>query len=241
MHYALLFSLFLGCSNPLQIQSDHAVATIDHSAWNILLQKHVDSEGNVDYENFANDSLALNGYLNTLAQNPIANNTDKNEKLAYYINLYNAGTVKLILDNYPLNSIKDIFRPWGKDRITIGEDTYSLGDIEHKILRRMDEPRIHFAINCASYSCPKLLNKAFVADKMEAQLELAAKAFVNDPKRNKISSEKVQISEIFNWFKKDFTKNGSLIDYLNQYSETAIDPKAKIDYLNYNWSLNEAE
>ncbi len=241
MHYALLFSLFLGCSAPLQIQSDLAVARVDHTTWDHLLKKHVDTEGNVDYKNFASDTALLDGYLKALAENPIANDADKNEKLAYYINLYNAGTVKLILDNYPLTSIKNIFRPWGKEWITIGKDTYSLGDIEHKILRRMDEPRIHFAINCASYSCPRLWNRAFTASQLETQLEKAAREFVNDPKRNKILSQKVQVSEIFKWFKKDFTKRGSLVDYLNRYSETDIDKKAKINYLDYDWSLNEAK
>ncbi|NHF60713.1 DUF547 domain-containing protein [Flavobacteriaceae bacterium TP-CH-4] len=241
MHYILLFSLLLSCSGPIVIKGDQTVPTVDHSSWNELLQKHVDTEGNVDYQGFVTDKEALANYLERLAKNPIANNADKNERLAYYINLYNAGTVQLILDNYPLKSIKDIFRPWGKDIIPIGNDSYSLGDIEHKILRKMDEPRIHFAINCASYSCPKLLNKAYTADKMDAQLEQAAIDFINDPKRNTIEADTVVLSEIFNWFKRDFTKNGSLLEYIDHYANTTIDKNAKLSYRNYDWSLNEAK
>ncbi len=239
MPYILLFSLFIGCSGPIVIESDQTVTTVDHAAWDTLLQKHVDAEGNVDYKGFAKDRTALADYLKVLGQFPIADDADKNERLAYYINLYNAGTIQLILENYPLTSIKDISRPWGKNVIPIGDDMYSLGAIEHKILRKMNEPRIHFAINCASYSCPKLLNEAYTANKIDAQLEQTTKNFINDPKRNTIETDKVTLSKIFNWFKKDFTKNGSLLEYVDRYAKTTIDKNAKINYRNYDWSLNE--
>ncbi|WKX77565.1 DUF547 domain-containing protein [Zobellia laminariae] len=163
----------------------------------------------------------------------------KEEALAYYINLYNAATVQLILNNYPTKSIKDIKDPWGKEWVRIGSETFSLGDIEHKILRKMNEPRIHFAINCASFSCPKLLNEAYTSEKIEDQLQQASEDFVNDPTRNIISKEKLQLSNIFKWYKKDFTENGSLIDYIKTYSQKDIDPKADIKYVTYDWSLNE--
>ena len=117
---------------------------------------------------------------------------------------------------------------------------FSFHKIEHKILRKQfGEARIHFAINCASFSCPDLLNGAFVPERLEEQLEARAKAFVNDSTKNIIRAERIQISRIFSWFKGDFTKNGSLIAFLNRYSDTAIDKDAKITYLEYNWSLNE--
>ncbi len=240
MQYILLLVLFLGCSGPIVIKSDQSVTTVDHSAWTVLLQKHVDDQGNVDYQGFAKDQELLAAYLGTLASKPIAENAAQNERLAYYINLYNAGTVQLILDNYPLKSITDIWRPWGKDIVPIGEKNYSLGDIEHKILRKMNEPRIHFAINCASYSCPQLLNEAYTAATMESQLTHAAKSFINDAKRNTLGANKVELSEIFKWFKKDFTQNGSLISYINTYADSPIETKAKVKYRNYDWSLNEA-
>lgn len=214
---------------------------IDHSQWDILLKKHVDDTGNVDYKGFAQDINALQDYLDYLAKNQPTDKAHKPEKLAYYINLYNAATVKLILDNYPTKSIKDIKNPWGKDIVQMGTEKISLGNLEHKILRKMDEPRIHFAINCASYSCPKLLNTAFTATNLEKLLEQTAKDFINDPKRNVLNKEKASLSEIFNWYKKDFTKNGSLIDYLNKYASQKLTSDTKISYLNYNWGLNEME
>ena len=210
-----------------------------HNAWDELLQKYVDDAGNVDYKGFGGGVSKLNAYLDALAQNSPATAWSKDEKLAYYINLYNAATVKLILDNYPTNSIKDIKKPWGKDIVRIGNDLVSLGYIEHKVLRKMDEPRIHFAINCASYSCPKLINSAFTASAMERQLEAATKGFINDPTRNQFNANEAKLSEIFKWYKGDFTDNGTLLEYINGYLSSPLAVATKIKYLPYNWSLNE--
>jgi hypothetical protein len=103
----------------------------------------------------------------------------------------------------------------------------------------MEEPRIHFAINCASYSCPRLLNRAFTASKLEEQLETVTSQFINDPTRNKISKNAVELSKIFKWYKRDFTNKNTLIEYLNTYSDLKILPKADIKYLTYDWRLNE--
>ncbi|MCK0188822.1 DUF547 domain-containing protein [Arenibacter sp. F20364] len=217
------------------------VLPLDHSDWDKLLKKHVTKSGNVDYKGFAQDIPALEQYLDYLAENGPNDQAPKPEKFAYYINLYNAATVKLVLDNYPIKSIKDIRNPWGKDIVQMGDENISLGDLEHKILRKMDEPRIHFAINCASYSCPKLLNTAFTAANLEKLLEQTAIDFINDPKRNVLSKEKTSLSQIFNWYKKDFTENGSLVDYINKYATQKLTANTKISYLNYNWGLNETE
>ena len=214
---------------------------VDHSEWDVLLKKHVDDTGNVDYKGFTKDISALEQYLEYLAGNRPADKASKPEKLAYYINLYNAATVKLILDHYPTKSIKDIKNPWGKEIVQMGGEKISLGDLEHKILRKMGEPRIHFAINCASYSCPKLWNTAFTASNLEKLLEQTAKDFINDPSKNALTKEKAALSEIFNWYKKDFTQNGSLIDYLNKYADVKLTSNTKISYLNYNWDLNDIE
>ena len=222
-------------------KKEKIVTRPNHSKWNALLQKYVNDRGDVNYKSFQNDVSALDTYLAHLAIVSPEKEWSKNEKLAYYINLYNAGTVKLILDNYPTRSIKDLKNPWGKDWIRTGDGLLSLGDIEHKILRKMNEPRIHFAINCASFSCPKLLNKAFTAIEMEKQLKLVTIDFINDETRNTISKEKMNLSNIFKWYKKDFTEKGSLIDYINPYTEVKIDEDTDIDYLKYDWSLNEAK
>ena len=121
----------------------------------------------------------------------------------------------------------------------VGNKTYTLDHIEHQILRKdFSDPKIHVGVNCASGSCPKLGNTAFTEENIESELTRLMKDFVNDTSRNKISKKKVQISSIFDWFKGDFTKKGSVIDFLNTYSETEISPKAKISFLKYDWTLN---
>jgi Protein of unknown function, DUF547 len=213
--------------------------TIDHKQWNDLVQKHLSGKGNVDYKGFKKDAAALQSYLNLLAKNLPEKSWSKNAVLAYWINAYNAYTVKLILDHYPVKSIKKIDSPWDKEFFTLGSKKYSLGEIEHKILRKMNEPRIHFAINCASFSCPNLANEAFTETELEKQLETVARSFVNDKTKNTITPDKIEISSIFDWFSGDFKTKGTLIDYLNKYSSIKINKSAKVKYKEYNWNLNE--
>ena len=213
--------------------------TIDHKQWNDLVQKHVSGKGNVDYKGFKKDAAALQSYLNVLAKNLPEKSWSKNAVLAYWINAYNAYTVKLILDHYPVKSIKKIDSPWDNEFFTLGSKKYSLGEIEHKILRKMNEPRIHFAINCASFSCPNLANEAYTETELEKQLETVARSFVNDKTKNTITPDKIEISSIFDWFSGDFKTKGTLIDYLNKYSSTKINKSAKVKFKEYNWNLNE--
>ncbi|WP_265240717.1 DUF547 domain-containing protein [Muriicola sp. Z0-33] len=222
-------------------EKNKMLQSLNHGAWNNLLKKHVDAKGNVNYQNFKNDIEVLEKYLEYLANNTPERQVDINERLAYYINLYNAATVKLVLDNYPVQSIKDIDSPWGKKRVRVGGKMLSLGHIEHKILRKMNEPRIHFAINCASFSCPKLLNEAFVAQSIPSQLQRVTIDFINDKTRNIITKDRLQLSNIFKWYKKDFTHSSSLAEYINAYTNESIESNAKIQFLKYNWNLNENE
>jgi hypothetical protein len=221
-----------------------------HQIWDQLVKAHVKPNGMVDYKGFIRDKNKLESYLKLLSDNaPDRKTWSKNQQLAYWINAYNAFTVKLIVDNYPTKSIRDlgpklkiplIKDVWHYRFFKIGGVESSLDEIEHSILRKeFDEPRIHFAINCASVSCPPLLNEAFVAEKLEAQLTKVAVAFINDPIRNKITSDHAQISSIFSWFQGDFTKKGTLIDFLNRYSTVKIKSNARISHLDYNWNLNE--
>ena len=212
-----------------------------HFLWNELLQKHVSDNGNVNYKSFKTDHKKLLEYVHVLKlikSNKEFDTISKEEKLAYWINAYNALTIDLIIKNYPVKSIKDIKDPWGQKLWELGDKWYSLEDIEHEILRKMDEPRIHFAIVCASYSCPKLQNTAFTASNLETQLTAATKQFLSDTKRNEIKENSLKISKIFKWFDKDFEQNGSLIDFLNTYTDVTISAKAKISYKDYNWDLN---
>jgi len=211
----------------------------DHSSWDSFLKTHVDTQGHVDYKGIKNSPEQLDAYLHLLSKNQPSSSSSKNEKLAYWINAYNAFTIKLIIDNYPLKSIKDIGSPWDKKFIQLNNTAYNLNHIEHGILRKMEEPRIHFAIVCASVSCPKLLNEAFIASKLETQLSAATKAFLADPSKNNLSKNSIKLSQIFKWFAKDFKQNGRLIDFLNRYSDVQISSKAKKSFKDYNWDLND--
>lgn len=210
-----------------------------HEIWDELVSQHVYPNGTVNYNGFARDREALDRYIDALESTPPADAWSREEKLAYYINLYNAATIRLILDNFPIESIMRIGNPWGQNILNIGGQAYNLNNIEHDILRKMGEPRIHFAINCASASCPVLQPFAFTADKMESQLDRAAREFINDPSRNAIGRDQAELSKIFKWYKEDFTEPaGSLVAYLNQYLEEPLPEDAKIGYLAYDWALN---
>ena len=182
---------------------------------------------------------SLEAYLSSLSENMPQDSWTKAAKLAYWINAYNAFTIKLIIDNYPTKSIKNISSPWDQRFIYLGDKSYTLNYIEHEILRKMNEPRIHFGIVCASVSCPKLQNIAFEATNIEEQLTNATKEFLADPVRNNLSQNSIKISKIFKWFSSDFKQNGSLIDFLNKYSEITISQKASKSYKDYDWNLNE--
>lgn len=211
----------------------------NHGIWDALLQKYVSATGNVNYKGFKKDYKRLATYLALLSKFMPTKSWSKADKLAFWINVYNAYTIKTIVDNYPVQSIKKIPKPWDNRIIRIGEKWYTLNDIEHRKLRKMGDPRIHFGINCASYSCPKLFHKAFTAKNVNKLLNELTTSFINDPIRNSITPNKIGISKIFSWFKKDFTTKQSLISYLNAYSKIKIANTAKLTYLKYNWNLNE--
>lgn len=211
----------------------------DHASWTTLLQKHVSNEGQVHYKTFKTDSKELATYIRYLSKNTPNDTCSKEEKLAYWINAYNALTIDLILRNYPIKSIKDIKNPWDQRLWKFGDEWYNLNAIEHEILRKMNEPRIHFAIVCASISCPKLLNEAYTSKNLDVQLTKATKGFLTDNTKNSISTDKLKLSKIFQWFAKDFKQNGGLIDFLNLHTDIKISNKAKTSYKDYNWDLNE--
>ena len=221
------------------IFSNSVLCQVNHQLWTQVLSTHVSQSGRVNYDAIKKNPQALNAYIQSLQKNIPEESWNKNEKLAYWINAYNALTIDLILRHYPLNSIKDIKKPWDQTLWKFGDDWISLNDIEHKILRKMEEPRIHFAIVCASMSCPKLQNAAFTAKNLEQQLDEATLEFLNDTSKNKISKESLEISKIFRWFSKDFKNDGGVIDFIRKYSKIDVSAKAKINYLDYNWGLND--
>ncbi|MCB4799159.1 DUF547 domain-containing protein [Neotamlana laminarinivorans] len=242
-----LFIAIIACSISTtyaqDLPQDDAIKN-NHNQWNSLLQNHVSEEGNVDYVAFKNNQQALLNYieaLKTTYKNTNAlKNATRNETLAFWINAYNALTIDLILKNYPLQSIRDLKDPWDQSLWQFGDKWFNLNTIEHKILRKMNEPRIHFAIVCASISCPKLQNTAFTASNINEQLTEATESFLLDKTKNEISPNELKLSKIFKWFTKDFKGKGSnVIDFLNKYSEIEIEKNAKITYKDYNWNLNK--
>jgi len=250
LSWIILWTCFLmaGCKTQ-QEYSPADASPITHEAFTSLLQKHVDENGNVNYKGFQEDQKAFTQYLKKLSNHPPNDTWSREEKLAYWINAYNAFTVKLIVDHYPLESIQDLHPTikiptvstvWHKKFFKIGGVETSLNEIEHEILRKkFDEPRIHFAINCASVSCAPLRSKAYTAANLDQELTTQAQNFLSDASKNNISKDRVVLSKIFRWFKGDFSENGSLIEYINQYTKTNIHPDAEIEYMEYNWSLNE--
>ena len=210
-----------------------------HSAWDALLKKNVSATGKVNYKAFKADLPKLRAYLKSLASHPVQADWSRNKKMAYWINAYNAYTIKLILDNYPTSSITKLEggKPWDKKWIKLNGKTYSLNNIENDILRpQFKDARIHFAVNCAAKSCPPILNQAWTPNNLNANFEKRAKLFINDPNYNQIAADHIKVSKIFEWYAKDF---GNLIDFLNKYSNTKINSNAKVEYLDYNWNLNE--
>ena len=212
--------------------------TVDHSKWDQLLKKHVSPNGKVNYSGFKKDIAELDAYLEILSSSSVDQLSGRNEKMAYWINAYNAFTIKLIVDNYPVSSITKLHggKPWDVKWVNLGGKNYSLNNIENDILRPVyKDARIHFAVNCAALSCPPLLNKAFTASNLNALLDQQTKKFINNTSFNQIDATKVSISKIFEWYSVDFPK---LIEFINKYSTQKVNTNAKVKYNEYDWKLN---
>ena len=212
-----------------------------HSAFDALLKKYVTASGSVNYNGFKTDKSKLIEYIGVLSKNAPTTSWTKNEKLAYWINLYNASTIQLILKNSIPKSIMDINdgKAWDIKFIKSGSKTLSLNQIENDIIRpTFKEPRIHFAVNCAAVSCPKILNGAFYPHILDKQLESATKKFINNKVKNSISNSSIQISSIFDWYAVDFGGKSNLINYFNKYSLVKINSSANVSFKEYNWNLN---
>jgi hypothetical protein len=213
---------------------------IKYDDYVLFLNKYVDGKGNVDYVNIHKNKTVLNALIHSFEVNYPKKSWSKNEIIAYYINYYNVCTINLIVDNYPLKSIKDISKPWDKSFILLGSKKVSLSYIENNILRKINDPRIHFVINCASISCPVLNNKPLLPENLNEQLDQATGKFINDNSKNKLNTYPIEISSIFDWYKKDFeVENHTVISFINKYSTIKVKVSTPITYLEYNWDLNE--
>jgi hypothetical protein len=221
--------------------------TVDNAVYAGLLKAHV-KDGRVDYTAFKKDEAILDRYLSQL-EKVDPGQLDRAERMAFYINAYNAWTIKLILKNYPgVKSIKDLgslFKsPWKKKFVRINGKTITLDNIEHDILRPVfKDPRVHFAVNCASVSCPPLKDKPFTGADLDRQLESAAIGFINDSHSNYIKGDTLYISRIFKWFKEDF--GNDILGYVRAHARGDLakriadaGDKLEVKYLDYDWSLN---
>ena len=243
--------LIISCSIFMCLAGLAQTKTPSHEIFDKLLKKNVTADGKVNYKAFVKDSIELNKYLLLVSANPPDEKTwSRYEQMSYWINAYNAHTIKLIIKYYPIKSIKDIgssiqipfvSTPWDIKFIMIGKEKMDLNNIEHGNLRKkFDDPRVHMALVCASKSCPILLNEAYDPKRLDDQFAKQTKAFLADPFRNKMSADKPQLSMLFKWYGMDFNKNGgSVRDFINKYSDIKIKPEAKISHVDYDWSLNE--
>lgn len=212
---------------------------INYQFYEDFLTKYVSKEGYVDYDAIYQNQVDLTTVIKRFESLQTLNDWSTNQKLSHWINVYNVYSIKLIVDNFPINSIKDIIGSFDLRFIPHKNQYISLNFIEKEILSTTLDERIHFAINCASISCPNINRVPFYADTIETQLEVAAKEFINNTLKNDISRKEVKLSKIFDWFAPDFLKNNtSIIAYINKYADTKIKDNAEITFLDYNWSLN---
>jgi hypothetical protein len=239
-----------------QAHDPAATARIDHGPWDRILATYVapDAAGvnRFDYAGVsAPDRAALDGYVAGLAALPVRRYA-RAEQLAFWINLYNALTVQLVLAHFPVDSIRDIDispglfadGPWDKPLLTIEGQAVTLNDIEHRILRPIwRDPRIHYALNCASVGCPDLQRRAFTAAGTEALLEAAARGYVNSPRGVRIAKDNLIVSSIYVWFSEDFGGgDAGIIAHLKRYAEPALAARLTgfqtLGGHAYDWALN---
>lgn len=237
----------------------NSTTSINHNTWDILLKKYVypfeDGQYRVAYISVHDiDQRALDDYISYLIHQPVSG-LNRDEQLVYWINLYNALTVQLILNVYPVATIRDIDispglfsnGPWDKKLVVIEGEDISLNDIEHRILRPIwDDPRIHYALNCAALGCPNLGTKAFTADNADQYLSESARAFINHPRGVRVVAGKLYVSSIYDWFMEDFggTQSGVLA-HLREFADPALSRDlahiTTIEDDDYDWALNSVE
>jgi hypothetical protein len=229
---------------------------IDHDSFDALLKKYVDADGYVDYKAWKSSSAdrrALQSYLGKLGRASTKIRSSREAQIAFWINAYNAVTLEGILQVYPTSSIRNHtarligYNIWTELPLRVGGKTYSLEDMEHKILRRKQEPRVHFAIVCASVGCPRLKNEAYTPEKLEQQLQENTLDFFSRSQNLRVDSgsRTIYFSSILKWFSDDFgNSQADRLGYLKPYLPTAAqqlagNSRTRVKYLDYNWNLND--
>ena len=222
--------------------------TFDHSGYDQLVADHVDSDGFVDYVGLADYEAKLDAYLDGLANAPL-DNLGRDERLALLINAYNAFTLRLILDHFPIGSIRDIpsAERWDAKRWVLAGETYSLDQIEHGLIRpNFREPRIHFALVCAAIGCPPLRAEAYTGERLEHQLETQTRFTHGNERwlRYERGNATIELTALYEWYAGDFEQvAGSVLEYARRYSEDLATDLAAghvptVRHLDYDWSLN---
>jgi hypothetical protein len=229
---------------------DASAIAVDHATWNAFLQSYVvagdDGINRVRYDAVtAYDRAALSAYIASLEQiDPATLAPD--EQLAFWINLYNAATVRLILDHPDIRSIRDIDKPWDTPVATVSGRGLTLNTIEHGIVRPVfHDPRTHYALNCASLGCPSLAREAYAGAVIEAELDAAAAAYVNHPRGVEVDGGRVVVSKIYGWYRDDFgADDDAVLDHIRHYARPALLGALKsaktIGAYRYDWALNRA-
>ncbi|CAM3463582.1 DUF547 domain-containing protein [Zobellia roscoffensis] len=201
------------------------------------------TDGRVNYSAVKANPGDLNELLEA-AKNITVTEANANEYQAFYINGYNLLVIKGIIDNYPLKSPLDVGGFFDGKKYEIGGKKTTLNDIENKLLRGKfpSEARFHFVLVCGGLGCPPIINKAYMPATLDAQLEKQTKLALNDPQFIQLNKSKVKISQIFEWYKGDFTQNGqSLVDFINKYKAEQLPEKTRVSYYPYDWTLNETK
>jgi hypothetical protein len=243
-------------AQPWAAHDETSTATIDHRALDEFLAEYLvsDDDGGLTRVAYGTvtpeDRRALGAYIDMLEAQDIAA-LNRNEQFAYWVNLYNAATLALVLDNTPIASIRGINDgllspgPWDRELVTVNGRRLSLDDIEHRILRRLwREPRVHYAVNCASVGCPNLADRAYTGATLDAQLDTGARRYVNSPRGVSIDGDgRLVVSSLYDWFREDFGSNDEdVIEHLRAYADddlrAALANRTSIDGYAYDWALN---
>jgi hypothetical protein len=212
-----------------------------HETWDMVAKKYVDQDGRVDYASIANEPMFYR-YLGMLEKVKGADSYTGNDAKAYWINVYNAYTVRLVIENFPIESIKDIPNAFDTTFIHLRHGSFSLNQIENEIIRpTFNDPRIHFALNCAANSCPRLLNRAFLPETIDKDLDLLSKEFLKNMEMHRIAEKEAVISEIFKWYESDFVESGGVREFIKKHHGVRISDQTELQFMPYDWRLNSKQ
>jgi Protein of unknown function, DUF547 len=246
-----LFFLLLPLLATLSARADNNTLELLHRPWNELLKRCVQPDGRLNYAELVEHDELLPAYLQTLRRTTPEASWTRQDQAAFWLNVYNAYTLNIAIEYYPVQRLGDIkiktvggYRPaWDAPEVNVGGKEYSLNQIEREILPRLlpQDPRRFLALHCAAASSPALLPEAYDGPRLDQQLHEQARRFVNDPTRNQLTAAAVQVSSIFDWHAAEFGEKARLVAFLNRYAQTPIDATATVQYLPYDWTLNDSK